>query len=334
MRGNPRVTAPPPAATLTHAFAADRTFLWGLCYRMTGCAADAEDIVQETFARALERPPARTDDPWRPWLTRVAMNLARDLLRRRRRQRYVGPWLPSPIETGDEAAIPAVEPVLASGDTTAGRYDVLESVSYAFLIALEALTPQQRAVLLLRDVFDYDVREAADVLGISESSVKVTHHRARARMATYDRQRRVPTHALQQRTRTALEQLLAALVGGDPRAMERLLAAGVRAVSDGGGEFHAARVPLVGPQRVARFYVNAATRGGHGARTEIRMVNGLPALLVWLSTRRPGYAPMFVTRIELDPAGQVERVYSVLATRKLTAIAGRTDAPTVRDPVP
>ena len=149
---------------LAGAFAAERTFLWGLCYRMTGCAADAEDIVQETFTRALERPPARTSDPWRPWLVRVAMNLARDQLRRRRRQRYIGPWLPSPIETGDEVAVPAVEPALAGGDTTAGRYDVLESVSFAFLIALEALTPQQRAVLLLRCVFDYDVRETAFAL--------------------------------------------------------------------------------------------------------------------------------------------------------------------------
>jgi RNA polymerase sigma-70 factor (ECF subfamily) len=305
---------------LAGAFATDRTFLWGLCYRMTGCAADAEDIVQETFTRALERPPARTTDPWRPWLVRVAMNLARDQLRRRRRQRYVGPWLPSPIETGDEAVVPAVEPALAGGDTTAGRYDVLESVSFAFLIALEALTPQQRAVLLLRSVFDYDVRETADALGISESSVKVTHHRARARMTTYDQRRCVPTRALQDRTRAALGQLMAALVGGDRRGAERLLAAGVRAVSDGGGEFHAARVPLLGPERVARFYTNVATRGALGARSEIRMVNGLPALVSSLPSR-PGYASLFVTRIDLDPAGRVERLHSVLATRKLTAIA-------------
>ncbi len=74
----------------------------GLCYRMTGDAADAEDLVQETFARAVTSPPARTDEPWRPWLVRVAVNLARDRLRRRRRKGYTGPWLPSPIETGDE----------------------------------------------------------------------------------------------------------------------------------------------------------------------------------------------------------------------------------------
>src|SRR5262245_2483200 len=206
--------------SLTAAFVADRPLLWGLCYRLTGSAADADDIVQETFARAVEHPPQRLDEPWRPWLVRVAVNLARDLLRRRRRRRYVGPWLPSPIDTADEAAVPAVEPALPGGDTTAGRYDMLESVSYAFLIALEALSPQQRAVLLLRDVFDYDVRETADALGVSEASVKVTHHRARARMAAYDRARCIPTRGLQERTRAALERLVAALLGGNARDAE------------------------------------------------------------------------------------------------------------------
>ena len=317
--------------SLTAAFVADRPLLWGLCYRMTGSAADADDIVQETFARALEHPPARPDDPWRPWLVRVAMNLARDSLRRRRRRRYVGPWLPSPIDTGDEASLPSVEPVLPGGDTTAGRYDMLESVSYAFLIALEALTPQQRAVLLLRDVFDYDVRETAAAIGGSGASVKVTHHRARARMAAYDHRRCVPTRGLQERTRAALERLVAVIVGGDVRDAERLLAAGVRAVSDGGGEFHAARVPLVGPARVARFYTNIATRGLAAARSEIRMLNGLPALVTTLEAPRPGYAPLFVTRLDVDADGRVDRIYSVLATRKLSAITAWRETWTARD---
>jgi len=87
------VEAPAPAGHAA-AFREHERFLWALCYRMTGSAADADDLVQETFVRALERPPPRTDLPWRPWLTRVAMNLARDALRRRRRRGYVGPWLP------------------------------------------------------------------------------------------------------------------------------------------------------------------------------------------------------------------------------------------------
>ncbi|HEY6211735.1 MAG TPA: sigma-70 family RNA polymerase sigma factor, partial [Vicinamibacterales bacterium] len=83
-------------------YAEHRSFLWGLCYRMTGNAADADDVVQDTFVRAMQRPPRRTDDSLRPWLVTVALNLSRDLLRRRRRRDYVGPWLPSPIDTSGE----------------------------------------------------------------------------------------------------------------------------------------------------------------------------------------------------------------------------------------
>jgi RNA polymerase sigma-70 factor (ECF subfamily) len=156
----------------------DRRLLWGLCYRMTGNAADADDLVQETFVRALERPPRRTDEPMRPWLVRVAMNLSRDLLRRRRRRDYAGPWLPSPVET-DEESLPSYEPAAPSEDSPAARYDLLESLSFAFLLALEALTPQQRAVLLLRDVFDYSTAETAAALDLTEANVKVTLLRAR-----------------------------------------------------------------------------------------------------------------------------------------------------------
>src|SRR5262249_26675181 len=109
---------------------------------MTACAADADDLVQDTFARALARPPADPGAPWRPWLVPVALNLGRDLLRHRRRRRYVGPWLPSPIETGDQESPASYEPAVtdAHGEvlTTEGRYDLLESVSFAFLLALEA----------------------------------------------------------------------------------------------------------------------------------------------------------------------------------------------------
>ena len=116
---------------------------------MTGNAADADDLVQETFVRAIKRPPPRTDEPWHLWLVRVAINLSRDLLRQRKRQSYEGQWLPSPIET----VPPTFDPPDESGNP-ATRYDLIESVSFAFLLALEALTPTQRAVLVLRDVFD------------------------------------------------------------------------------------------------------------------------------------------------------------------------------------
>jgi RNA polymerase sigma-70 factor (ECF subfamily) len=318
--GGARPGAPLPAGTgLEDAFASHRRFLWGLCYRMTGCAADADDVVQATFVRALEHPPPDLSEPWRPWLTRVAMNLARDLLRRRRRRRYVGPWLPSPIET-DEAELAAYEPRLAGGETTEGRYDLLESVSFAFLLALEALTPKQRAVLLLRDVFDYTVAETGEALGVSEPDVKTTHHRARRAMAAYDRERCRPTRELAERTRAALTGLLGALAAGDTDAAERLLAGSVRAVSDGGGEFFAARVPVVGRARVLRFYGNVARRHFEGMRSEIRTINGLPAIVTAIPGAPRGTPPLLVTRAEVDAEGRIRELHSVLATRKLTAV--------------
>src|SRR5215468_4589607 len=111
---------PPSEATLTQWFADHRAFLWGLSYRITGSAADADDVVQETFVKALQRAPAQLDDP-RRWLMRVAVNAARDLLRRRKRRSYIGPWLPTPIETGGEDVPPSFEPIV-DGQTLESRY--------------------------------------------------------------------------------------------------------------------------------------------------------------------------------------------------------------------
>ena len=310
-------------APIADVFGEHRRFLWGLCYRLTGCAADADDLVQETFVRAIERPPARTDEPWRPWLVRVAVNLGRDLLRHRRRRGYVGPWLPSPIETGDEASPPSVEPVVAAGQTTEGRYDLLESVSFAFLVALEALTPLQRAVLLLRDVFDYTVAETADALGVTGANVKTTLHRARGRMAAYDRARTIPTRALQERTRTALERFVGALAAADLPALESLLSESVLALSDGAGEFHAARVPVVGRARVARFHWNIARRRTAAAlpHVQLRMLNGLPALVIQMADGARGEAGRFVIHADVDAEGRIVALYSILATGKLTALS-------------
>jgi RNA polymerase sigma-70 factor (ECF subfamily) len=292
-----------PPSSLGALYAEHQRFLWALSYRLTGCAADADDVVQATFVRALEHPPERTDEPWRPWLTKVALNLGRDVLRRRRRLRYVGPWLPSPIEAGGEAALASYEPEIASGVTTEGRYDMLESVSMAFLVALEALTPKQRAVLLLRDVFDYSVAETVDALGISEPDVKTTHHRARRAMRAYDDRRCVPTREL----------------SGDTASAERLLASSVTALSDGGGEFFAARVPVVGRERVLKFYGNVVQRRGDTV-SRVALVNGLPALVSEFRHEIPRQATRLVTCFTVDDDGRIDRIYSILATRKLTAV--------------
>ncbi len=308
-------TVIPPA--LEAALRAHERRLWGLCYRMTGSVADADDLVQETFTRALEAPP-RLDAPLEPWLTRVAMNLARDALRRRRRTPYPGPWLPAPVETGDAAA--EVE-VAAEPASTEGRYDLLESVTFAFLLALEALSPQQRAVLLLRDVFDYSVRETAGALGLSEANVKTTHLRARRVMAAYDAGRTVPTRAMQERNRRALEGLVSALRAHDVVGLERLLAGQARYRSDGGGEFFTARVPVFGPKKIAALLVRIEALHRPPDATEVRMFNGLPGLLAWYRGLSPTQevAPL-VLRVEADTAGRIIEIFSLLAPRKLAGI--------------
>jgi RNA polymerase sigma factor (sigma-70 family) len=285
-------------------------FVWGLCYRMTGSATDADDLLQETFARALASPPRDTTAPWRPWLVRVAVNLARDRLRRRKRTPYVGPWLPAPIETGEQAA-EELDPE--------HRYGLLESVTFAFLMACEALSPRQRAVLLLRDVLDYSVEETARALAMSVPNVKTTHHRARAAMDAYDAARRPPTRALQAQTRTALERFAAALSSGDVAQVEALLAPQAITINDTGGDYRAALRVVSGSSRVARFYLGLMKKSPP-ARIVVRGLNGLPALLVELDDPPPRVAPRVVMRCEIGPDGLIGQIHVVLARAKLQAL--------------
>jgi RNA polymerase sigma-70 factor (ECF subfamily) len=301
-------------------FESDRRLLWGLCYRMTGNAADADDLVQETFVRAIERPPRRTDEPLRPWLVRVAMNLSRDLLRRRRRRSYVGEWLPSPVPTEGEEGPASYEPPAPGEDSPASRYDLMESVSFAFLLALEALTPSQRAVLLLRDVLDYSTAEAAEALDITEASAKVLLLRARRRMQEYDKNRAAFSPARREATRRALEQFLLCLKTRDTQGLERLLTEDVASVSDGGGEVRAALREIVGRDKVLRLIaaITAKTEGSPVA--SFRVLNGLPAVLFDRVRSTATRATRYTLHVEVDDSGRIRRLDSVLAPSKLTAI--------------
>ena len=300
------------------AFDEHRRFLWSLSYRMTGNAADADDVVQDTFVRAMEHPPRRTDEALRPWLVKVALNLSRDLLRRRRRREYVGPWLPSPIDT-DTDSPPSFEPVVDGGRSLEERYDLVESVSFAFLLALERLTPSQRAVLLLRDVFDYSVKETADALDLSEANVKTTHHRARHVMVDYDRARRPATPAMQEDTRRVLTRFLQCLEANDVSGVEALLADDVKTLTDGGGEFRSALRAIVGRDKVARFYL-AVAHVAETRRARLTVLNGWPAAVIDVERMPERVAPRTVMQVELDMDGKISRIYVVSATHKLTAL--------------
>jgi RNA polymerase sigma-70 factor (ECF subfamily) len=301
--------------TFEDLFHAHRKMLWGLSYRMTGCAADADDIVQETFARAAERPTPSDEHAWRPWLMRVATNLSLDLLRQRKRRSYVGAWLPSPVDTTDENAL--CDTVTSS---TEAYYEWLESLSFAFLLALEALTPRQRAVLLLRDVFDYSARATAELLNLSEENIRVTHLRARRAMRDYDRNRCQPTSALQEQTRDALARFIRCLVMQDVDGATALLTASARTITDGGGEYTALHHPLVGRKAVLTLHLRVAQRRGAGARVEFRMLNGLPAVAIEYASAIKRQAPRVVLRCEVDADGRICELHTILASRKLTAI--------------
>jgi RNA polymerase sigma-70 factor (ECF subfamily) len=316
------VTASEPPgrdAGLEALFRDQRRRLWGLAYRLTGSADDAEDVVQEAFVRLLAQPLERPRAELGPWLARVATNLGIDALRRRRRRGYQGPWLPSPLETPVEAD--GVEGQPGGGPDPERRYGLAESATYAFLLALEALAPRQRAVLLLRDVLGHSARDTADLIGTSEGNVRVLHLRARRALEEYDRARCVPTPELRERHRAALQAFLDCLLAQDARGLEALLAESAETVTDAAGEYTALATPLVGRTRVARLYLTAArNRREGGTRTEIRLVNGLPAALITLERPVRRQAPRTLVRCELDGEGRIRRVHAILAPRKLAAL--------------
>lgn len=300
-------------------FSEHKQFLWGLCYRMTGNAADAEDIVQDTFVRALEKPPANTRAPWRPWLAKVAINLSRDRLRRRRRQHYFGPWLPSPVLSDDHDERP-VEPTTASEHSPVARYDLMESITLAFLLALEALTPAQRAVLLLRDVFDYSTVETAETLDMSESNVKVTLHRARQIMEAYDKNRVFQLSKRTKELQVTLQRFLYSLAAGDVERLEQMLAADVVLVSDGGGEINALAEPVYGRDKVLRLVEKLYEAYREVTSTSVQIVNGEPAILIHRSQVKSGHASFFTMHCELNENSEMQRLHFVFAPSKLIAL--------------
>jgi len=244
-----------------------RPLLFSIAYRMVGSVSEAEDLVQEAFLR-FHRAVSGGEEIASPkaWLSAVTTRLAIDHLRsaRARRERYVGTWLPEPLVTG-------TEPDAAEHAETA------DSLSLAFLVLLERLSPVQRAVFLLHDVFGYDYAEIARLVGKSEDNCRQIAARARRhvqagrpRFETSRRQR----EELASRFFTAVDQ-------GDTEGLVGLLAADAVLEGDGGGKVPALTAPAAGAERVARFLVGLARRGravGMGARPV--EVNGHPGLLI------------------------------------------------------
>ena len=290
------VSDPSPAEV----FDAERPRLVGLAYRMLGSLGDAEDVVQEAWLRwagvdhaTIESPPA--------WLTTVVSRLSLDQLRRRRREqeRYVGPWLPEPL----------VEPV-APEPGPAARAELADSLTTAFLLLLEELSPTERAVVLLTDVFGEPFDTVAEIVGKSPDATRQVASRARRRLRSTDRTADgAPAPTSEQRD-VARAYVLAAL-GDDRDAVLALLADDVVVMSDGGPRQHAARRPVVGPDRVARFTTNLVRRMAELLTFEEATVNGNPGVV-----GRLGEQVVLVVSVEVVD-GLVRRVTSVLNPDKL-----------------
>jgi RNA polymerase sigma-70 factor (ECF subfamily) len=318
-RAAPRPTTTPSASRtiddVGNEVLPQRRRLWRLAYRLTGSAADADDVVQDTLVRWIEHSAGGVQPP-DAWLVRVATHLGIDALRARRRRAYIGTWLPEPVAGSDDEE--SLDKCASTDMDPEARYGLAESATLAFLVALEALSPRQRATLLLRDVFGYSASEVAEYAGLSEGNVRVLHLRARRTLASYDLTRCIPTAELRARHQAALEQLLGALGAQDGRALEDLLAETVRAVTDGGGEYTALPAPLIGRSRVARFYLRAAlNRAAGGSTWKIRLVNGLPAALITLARPVRRQAPLTMMGVQLAADGRVQALHTVLASAKL-----------------
>ena len=251
------------------AFDRHRRLLFTVAYQMLGSVADAEDTVQDAWLRWSAGDRTDVADP-RAYLVRVTTRLALDRLgaARTRRETYVGPWLPEPLLTGSEPD-PAEEVELG------------EQVSLALLVVLETLSPLERAVFVLREVFALPTAEVAAALGRSEAAVRQLAHRAREHVAA--RRPRFDTDRAVQRQVT--ERFLAATVGGDVEALLAVLAPGAVLVTDGGGRAKAALRPIVGADKVARFLAAVGPEGAAvpGLRMAITEVNGEPGIAAWIA---------------------------------------------------
>lgn len=241
-------------------FASERSRLLGLAYRVLGGMADAEDVVQEAWLRWASADTAGIERP-SAWLTTVTTRLALDRLKaaQRRRESYVGPWLPEPIVT---------PPVAASGPEESA--EVAESLTLAFLVVLEQLDPLSRVVFLLTDVFACPSDEVATTVGKTAGACRQIASRARRKV------RDAGPHSASAAHRPVIDNLLVAVSTGDIRATMALLSPDVVLVTDGGAQRHAARRPVIGPWRVGRFLTNVAKRLPAGSLLEPVIVNGSP----------------------------------------------------------
>ncbi|MFD5769612.1 RNA polymerase sigma-70 factor [Streptomyces sp. NPDC127049] len=286
-------TATPPDPA-TDTFVAHRDLLFTVAYEMLGSAADAEDVLQETWLRWTGVDLAQVRDQ-RAYLVRITTRQALNRLRtvRRRREAYVGQWLPEPLLTTPDVA----EDV-----------ELTESVSMAMMLVLETLTPTERAVFVLREVFEVEYDEIAAAVDKTPAAVRQIAHRARKHVDA----RRPRKTVSAREARAAVDSFQRALETRDPQDFLDLLAPDIVLVSDGGGIKRAALRPVVGADKVTRFYLGGTLRADVTVTTEPTVVNGAPALAIHLDGELDG---VMAVRVE---NGLISGLYYVRNPEKLS----------------
>jgi RNA polymerase sigma-70 factor (ECF subfamily) len=278
-------------------FARHRSLLFTVAYEMLGAVADAEDVVSETYLRWAERRSDEVVDHPRAYLVRIVTRLSLNRLRTlaRRREDYVGPWLPEPVLTAPDVFDDLV---------------LAESVSLALLVVLESLSPAERAVFVLREVFGFSYAEIAEAVGKSPAAVRQIAHRAHEHVQA----RRPRFEADHTTTAKVRERFLDAVLTGDIQALMDVLAPDVVLLSDGGGKVSAARRPINGADDVGRYLAGLASRGTQGFAFSQTTVNGMPA---WALRDQHGHASIVQVTVA---DGQIQRVLFLANPDKLTGV--------------
>jgi RNA polymerase sigma-70 factor (ECF subfamily) len=291
---------------MNETFETSRPYLFAIAYRMLGSAMDAQDMVQETSLRYQATEPA-TILSLKAYLTTIISRLCVDQLHlaRRKREQYLGPWLPEPIVTRDAPELVEVEK----------RVDRYESISLAFLVMLEQLQPLERAVFLLREVFDYDYTEIAAMLDKSEATCRQSLSRARKHLVDH----RPRFEAEPELQRQLLTSFLQAIDAGEMNTLINLLAQDVTLWSESGGKVKGAAMrPVCGSRVVARFFIRKGrtftSALPQGARVELAEANGQPALMIRVDGRT-----FAVLTIEVV-AGRIQTLRIMANPEKLTHV--------------
>jgi RNA polymerase sigma-70 factor, ECF subfamily len=277
-----------------------RPYLFSIAYRMTGSASEAEDIVQDTYLRYRQAPSSEIRS-LKSYLATLVTRLCLDHLKSARLQReeYIGPWLPEPLLTSGPEAMPF---------EIAAQH---ESISLAFLVLLETLSPPERAVFLLHDIFDFDYQEIAGMIGKSPASCRQLGHRAKASIASR-KHRYEPSRETHLRL---LNRFLLACQQGDVEGLKELLAKDVVNYGDGGGKVVAALRPVVGIDAVMRLWLSLTHKAPVDFSITFEEVNGQPAILSWIGDRLYDVVSFEVVD------GKIQAIRGILNPDKLAYIA-------------